>query len=66
MSRPEHLDSLETDLETSPEDVAALRRAAAHRRGDPFLVVQQLIDSLPLAARRPRRDTAAGRPEFVL
>ncbi len=44
----------------------ALRRAAAWRPADPFTAVQQLIDALPPAARRQRRDTAAGRPEFLL
>ena len=58
--------TIERDLVTTPEDVAALRRAAAKRPVDPFQAVQELIDSLPPAARRPRRDTAAGRPEFEL
>ncbi len=58
--------SLERDLGTTAEDVAALRRAATRRPANPFQAVQELIDSLPPAARRPRRDTAKGRPEFVL
>lgn len=58
--------SLERDLVTTPEDVAALRQAAARRPADPFQAVQDLIDALPPAARQPRRDTAEGRPEFVL
>lgn len=68
MSSPgaEPLDSLAQDLDTSRDDIEALRRAAARRPADPFTAVQQLIDALPPAARRPRRDTAAGRPEFLL
>ena len=58
--------SLERDLETTTADVAALRAAAKRRPADPFQAVQELIDSLPANARRPRRDTAAGRPDFVL
>lgn len=64
--RPATLDSLAEDLPTSAADVQALRRAAARRPADSFKAVQQLIDALPPAARRPRRETAAGRPEFVL
>ena len=58
--------SLDRDLETTAADVAALRRVAARRPTNPFEAVQKLIDSLPPAARRPRRETAEGRPEFVL
>ena len=64
--RSEALDSLESDLETSPDDVEALRRAAANPPRDPFVAVQELIDALPPAARRPRRETSEGRPDFVL
>ena len=64
--RPSLLDTLAEDLPTTPEDVAALRRAAALRPADAFSAVQELIDALPPAARRPRRTTAAGRPDFVL
>lgn len=60
------LDSIEEDIPTTAADVEALRRAAGHRPPDPFAAVQQLIDALPPAARRPRRETAAGRPELVL
>lgn len=68
MSSPDRrpLDSLERDLETTAEDVAALRAAAAHRPPDPFAAVQALIDALPPAARRPRLTTAEGRAELVL
>ncbi len=64
--RPQPLDSLARDLPTSRADVEALRRAAAARPMDPFAAVQELIDALPVAARRPRRVTAAGRPDLVL
>ncbi len=60
------LDSLERDLETTAADVKSLRRAASIRPPDPFAAVQALIDALPAPARRQRRETAAGRPEFVL
>ncbi|MDX1500718.1 MAG: hypothetical protein R3325_00025 [Thermoanaerobaculia bacterium] len=60
------LTGLADDLETTPEDVRALRRAAALRPADPFAAVQRLIDALPPASRPVRRRTAAGRPEFVL
>jgi len=62
----ETLDSLAEDLPTTREDVEALRRAAARRPADPLAAVQELIDALPPAARRPRRTTAAGRPDFIL
>lgn len=64
--RPEPLDTLAEDLPTTPEDVEALRKAASIRPADPFAALQALIDALPPAARRQRRDTAAGRPELVL
>lgn len=66
MARAPLTASLERDLITTPDDVAALRRAAARRPADPLRAVQELIDSLPPAARRPRRDTAEGRPELEL
>jgi hypothetical protein len=60
------LQHLERDLPTSPEDVEALRLAAAVVPDDPFAIVQALVNALPAVARRPRTETAAGRPPFEL
>ncbi len=65
MTSPELLD-LDRDLPTTPEDVEALRRARRIAVSDPQGAVQALSDSLPPAARRPRRGTARGRPELRL
>ena len=65
MSSSDLLD-LERDLPMTPEDIEALRRVRRIRPSDPFTAVQILSDSLLPAARRPRRRTAAGRPEFQL
>ena len=56
------LSSLEQDLPTTHRDVLALRKASRIAHEDPLKVVQILVDALPPAARKPRRETAAGRP----
>lgn len=66
MTRSPELLDLERDLPTTPEDVAAQRRVGQLRAQEPFAALQELFDSLPPAARRPRRTTAAGRTEFEL
>ena len=68
MSSPpsEPLTTLGLDLETTAEDVRALRRARSRQPRDPFAAVQALIDALPPRARQPRRETAAGWAEFSL
>ena len=60
------LTDLEKDLPTSRGDVVALRRLRATRSSMPFAALQALVDQLPAAARKPRRSTASGRPEFEL
>ena len=60
------LTELEKDLPTTREDIEALRRLRASRPSDPFAALQAIVDSLPAAARRQRRTTAAGRPELQL
>lgn len=60
------LDDLERDIPTTPEDVAALRRARAIPSLDPFAAVQRLEESLPPEARRQSRKTSAGWPDFEL
>ncbi len=60
------LESLERDLPTTPDDIAALRRAKkAASRDDPN-ALQVLYDALPPEARPPRRTTSAGWEEFEL
>ncbi len=60
------LTDLERDLPTSSADVDMLQHLRKVRESDPFKALQALVDALPAAARRPRRTTAAGRPEFRL
>jgi hypothetical protein len=60
------LTDLARDMPTTRDDVVALRRAGAQRPSEAFAALQALVDQLPGAARQPRRDTAAGRPEFRL
>lgn len=60
------LTELERDLPTSRADVDTLRHLHRARASEPFKALQALVDALPAAARRPRRTTAAGRPEFTL
>ena len=60
------LASLERDLPTTPDDIAALRRAKnAVPREDPN-ALQALYDALPAEARLPRRTTSAGWEVFEL
>ena len=60
------LTELERDLPTTRADVEALARLRSARPASPFDDLQALVDALPTAARRPRRTTAAGRPDFTL
>lgn len=60
------LTDLEQDLPTSRADVEALRRLQSVREPKPFKVLQALVDALPAAARRQKRTTSAGWPEFTL
>jgi hypothetical protein len=60
------LTDLERDLPTTRRAVEALRRAASLAPRDAFAAVQALVDALPSKARRPRRTTTAGRPDFEL
>lgn len=63
---PAALTELARDIPTSREDVLALRRHRAVPPDDPFAALQALVDQLPAAARKPRRETAAGRAELEL
>jgi hypothetical protein len=65
-SRTSDLTDIERDIPTTPEDVEVLRRLRRTAPRQPFEAVQALADALPPAARRPRRTTAAGRPDFEL
>jgi hypothetical protein len=60
------LTDLEKDLPTTAEDVAALRAIRSEPEQRPFAVLQALADALPEAARRQKRPTSAGWPEFTL
>ena len=60
------LANLERDLPTTPDDIAAIRRAKkAVLREDPN-ALQALFDALPPEARLPRRTTSAGWEVFEL
>ena len=60
------LTDLEKDFPTTVDDVVALRRLRATQPPVSFAALQAFVDELPLAARKPRRSTAAERPEFKL
>lgn len=60
------LANLESDIPTTEEDVAALRRAAAIPVADPFAAIQRLNDALPPEARTQSRKTHEGWADFEL
>lgn len=64
-SPPGDLDRIEEDIPTTPEEVAALRRAR-ERVGGAFSLERMNDLAVPDWLPRPRRRTAEGREPFAL